>query len=151
MDESARITAYHKEKNHSHGTSVLLCVDDMADSQHILHATGNSLLNPLFIRGRHYYLSTWVATQRPTLVSSIIRTQMSALFIFKQRNVKYLISFLDELSAMVDRRQSKAMYDTATEEKNSFLMINLLAKDVDHMFYWNLDQRFEPSAMVTDS
>ena len=89
----------------------------MADSQHILHATGNSLLNTLFIRGRHYYLSTWVATQRPTLVSSIIRTQMYALFIFKQRNVKDLISFLDELSAMVDRKTLTAMYGTATEEK----------------------------------
>ena len=73
---------------------------------------------------------------------------MSALFFFRQRNVKDLISFLDELSAMVDRKTLKAMYDTATEEKYSFLMINLLAKDVDHMFYWNLDQRFEPSAMT---
>ena len=72
---------------------------------------------------------------------------MSALFIFKQRNVKDLISFLDELSAMVDRKTLKAMYGTATEEKYKFLMINLLAKDVDHMFYWNLDQRFEPRAI----
>ena len=147
MGESARITQFHKDKGHSHGTSVLLVIDDMADSQHILHATGNSLLNTLFIRGRHYYLSTWVATQRPTLVSSIIRTQMSALFIFKQRNVKDLISFLDELNAMVDRKTLKAMYDQATEQKFNFLLINLLAKDIDHMFYWNLDQRFEPSTM----
>ena len=95
-------------------------------------------------------MSTWVATQRPTLVSSIIRTQMSALFIFKQRNVKDLISFLDELSAMVDRKTLKAMYDQSTEIKYNFLMINLLAKDVDHMFFWDLDQRFEPSAMTEE-
>ena len=55
--------------------------------------------------------------------------------------------FLDELSAMVDRKTLKAMYDQTTEEKYNFLMIVFLAKDVDHMFYWNLDQRFEPSTM----
>ena len=49
---------------------------------------------------------------------------------------------------MVDRKTLKAMYDMATEEKYSFLMINLLAKDVDQMFFWRLDQRFEPSAMT---
>ena len=80
MDESARITQYHKDKGHSRATSVLLVVDDMADQQHILHATGNSLLNSIFIRARHWFLNCWVATQRPTLTSSIIRTQASALF-----------------------------------------------------------------------
>ena len=61
------------------------------------------------------------------------------------------MSFLDELSAKVNRKTLKAMYGTATEEMYNFLIVNLLAKDVDHMFYWSLDQRFEPSAMVTDS
>ena len=49
---------------------------------------------------------------------------------------------------MVDRKTLKAMYDTATEEKFNVVLVNLLATDVDHMFYWNLDQRFEPSAMT---
>ena len=49
---------------------------------------------------------------------------------------------------MVDRKTLKAMYDQATEAKYNFLYINLLASDADHMFYWNLDQRFEPSAMT---
>ena len=49
---------------------------------------------------------------------------------------------------MVDRKTLKAKYDTATEQNKTFLMINLLAKDVDHiMFNWNLDQRVEPSTM----
>ena len=49
MDESAKLTEYHKKHEHQYATSVCLVVDDMADQQHILHATGNSLLNTLFI------------------------------------------------------------------------------------------------------
>ena len=81
------------------------------------------------------------------LVSNVIHTQMSALIIFRQRNVNYVISLLVEPSAMVDRKTLKAMYDRATEEKYNFLTIDLLAKDVDHMSYCNLDHRYEPSKM----
>ena len=123
MEESFALTKYHKEKEHSHATSVCIVVDDMADASHILHATGNSIINSLFIRGRHAYLSVWVASQRLNLVSSIIRTQMSALFIFKQRNVKDLITFLDEFSAMVDKKTLMQMYEIATEEKYIFYIL----------------------------
>ena len=94
---------HHKKQHHKHATSVLLVVDDIADQQSILHATGNSIPNSIIMRGRHTFLSVWIASQRPNHVSSIIRTQMSALFIYRQRNVKVLITYLDELSAMVDR------------------------------------------------
>lgn len=45
---------------------MLLVIDGTADSQHIPHTTGNSLLNTLIIRGRHYDLDTWFATQAYT-------------------------------------------------------------------------------------
>ena len=75
---------------------------------------------------------------------------MSALFIFKQRNVKDLVTFLDELSAMVDKKTLMRMYEIATEKKFNFLYINLLAGDADHMFYWNLDKRLIVSQMIEE-
>ena len=75
---------------------------------------------------------------------------MSALFIFKQRNVKDLITFLDEFSAMVDKKTLMRMYEIATEKKFNFLYINLRAADADHMFYWNLDKRLIVSQMEED-
>ena len=54
---------------------------------------------------------------------------------------------LDDLSALVDRKTLKPIYGTATAEKFNFLIIDLLAKDVDHMFYWNLDKRMIVSEM----
>ena len=53
-------------------------------------------------------------SQRPSLVSNIIRTQMSALIIFRQRNKQDVEVFVDELSAMVDNNTLIAMYDIAT-------------------------------------
>ena len=50
IDESFKLTGCHKKKEHTHATSVLIVVDGMADASHILHATGNSILNSLFIR-----------------------------------------------------------------------------------------------------
>ena len=145
IDESFKLTEYHKKARHTPSTSVLLVVDDMADQQSILHAQGNSILNSAFIRARHAYLSVWIASQRPNLVSSIIRTQMSALFIFRQRNVKDLITFLDECSAAVDRRVLMTMHQEATREKHSFMLVNLMADDAEHMFYWGLDRRLIPA------
>ena len=71
-------------------------------------------------------------------------------FIFKQRNAKDLITFLDEFSAMVDKKTLMQMCEIATEEKYIFLYINLLGNDADHMFYWNLDKRLIVSKMVED-
>ena len=150
MDESAKLTDYHKKHSHPHATSVCLVVDDMADQQHILHATGNSLLNTLFIRGRHYDLSAIVATQRPSLTSNRLRTQASALYIFKQRNYKDLDLLLTELSGWVPRSVLRDMYDICTREKYQFMMINLLGKDMDHMFYWSLDKTMIVSRMLED-
>ena len=81
IDESFKLTAHQKARQAKgervHAVSVCLIVDDMADQQSILHATGNSILNSAFIRARHAFLSVWVASQRPNLVSDIIRIQMS--------------------------------------------------------------------------
>ena len=113
----------------------VLVVDDMADQQSILHATGNSILNSAFVRARHAFWSVWVASQRPNLVSDIIRTQMSALIIFRQRNRKDFKAFVDEFSAMVDKKTIIAMYGIATKDKYNCLYISLLASDVDNMFW----------------
>ena len=148
LDESSKLTAYHKAQQTKgekrFATSVLLVVDDMADASHILHATGNSILNTLFIRGRHYMLSCWVSSQRPNLVSSIIRTQMSGVICFRMRNWKDKDTILTELSAWVNRKTLEEMYDLATRDKFSFLYVNLLAGDLSKTFYWNFDRKLIP-------
>ena len=115
IDESFKLTAHQKARQamgeRVQAISVCLVCDDMADQQSILHATGNSILNSAFIRARHAFLSVWVASQRPNLVSSIIRTQMSALIIFRQRNRKDVEVFVDEFcAAMAGARMSHVAF-----------------------------------------
>ena len=121
LDESSKLTAYHKAQlakgEKRYATSVLLVVDDMADGQHILHATGNSILTTMFIRGRHYMLSCWISSQRPNLVSSIIRIKMLGVICFRMRNWKDKDTILTELSAWVDRKTLDQLYETATRQK----------------------------------
>ena len=72
---------------------------------------------------------------------------MSALIIFRQRNRKDFEVFVDEFSAMVDKKTLIQMYDIATKDKYNFLYINLMASDVDNMFFWNFDKRLVPSSI----
>ena len=71
IDESFALTAHRKTQQDKgervRAVSVCLVVDDMADQQSILHATGNSILNIAFIWARHAYLSVWVSNQRGSL------------------------------------------------------------------------------------
>ena len=72
---------------------------------------------------------------------------MSTRSIFKQRDVKDLITLLDEFSAMVDKKTLMRTYQIATEKKFNIPYINLLADDANHMFYSNLDKTLIVSQM----
>ena len=94
-------------------------------------------MNSLFIRGRHANISTWIASQRPTLLSTTLRTQATSLFVFRQRSMKDLLTFLDEYSAIVPKKTLEKIYNVATRDKYSFLMVDL----ADTMFFWGLDKQ----------
>ena len=141
------VTKYHKDNGHKKGHAILLVIDDFADRPDILHAAGGSILNSLAIRGRHANISFWCASQRPTLLSTVLRTQATSLFVFRQRSVKDLITFLDEYSAIVDKKTLEAMYNYATAKPYGFMMVDLM-RPVEEMFHANLDKRMIPQVAV---
>ena len=51
------------------------------------------------------------------------------------RNYKDLDAFLEELSAMLPRKELLELYQLATKEPYSFLYCNLVAKTLNDMFY----------------
>ena len=136
VDAQFQITKFHKEHGHKKGHSILIFVDDWASNPEILHrGDGGGVLNSLFIRGRHANISTWIASQRPTLLSTTLRTQATSLFVFRQRSMKDLVTFLDEYSAIVPKKTLEKIYTVATREKYNFLMVDLM-QPADTMFYW---------------
>ena len=63
------------------------------------------------------------------------------MLIWRLRNSKELITILEELDALVDRKVLNDMYRIATSEKHSFWYVNLL-NEQDQMFFKGFEHRF---------
>ena len=118
--------------------SILLIFDDVADNKAIHN---NPALNSCFTRGRHSQISTILSTQKYNAVSTIIRTNMDSMYLFRLRNANDLFSVVDELSALLDKKVLLEVYMKATEAPYSFLFIKLTSKTINDMFFVKFDKR----------
>ena len=118
---------------------MLVIVDDFADDPSF--SRHSNLLHSLFTRGRHNYISTVIRTQKFTAIAPIIRVNATCLIVYRLRNAKDLDTCLEELSAMLPRKDLIEVYQLATKEPYSFLYINLVAKTLNNMFYINFKQK----------
>ena len=57
------------------------------------------------------------------------------------RNNKDLETFVEELSALYDKKTLLEIYNAATSEPYSFLYVNLRAKNKSDMFYMNFNRK----------
>ena len=145
IERHKKVNAHLKHKKHKKGYVILVLVDDFADAgEKVMHSSTN-ILTSLFVRWRHLGCACWLLTQKLRVVSLICRTNFCWMLIWRLRNSKELLSILEEMDALVDRKLLNEMYNMATSEKHSFWYINLL-NERDSMFYKNFEQRFAISA-----
>ena len=111
---------------------MLVVIDYFADNPEF--SRQSTLLHSLFTRGRHSGISTIVSTQKFTALHPILRVNASELIVFRLRNYSDLTTFLDEVSALIDKQTLLQIYNVATEEPFSFLFCNLVAKKKDDVF-----------------
>ena len=123
--------------------SILLIFDDVADNKAIHN---NQALNSCFTRGRHSQISTILSTQKYNAVSTIIRTNMDSMYLFRLRNANDLQAVMDELSALLDKKILLEVYMKATEQRYSFLFIKLTSPTINDMFY----VKFQSKIMIND-
>jgi hypothetical protein len=123
--------------------SILLIFYDVADNKAIHN---NQALNSCFTRGRHSQISTILSTQKYNAVSTIIRTNMDSMYLFRLRNANDLQAVIDELSALLDKNILLQVYMKATEERYSFLFIKLTSPTINDMFY----VKFQSKIMIND-
>jgi len=145
IDTQHKITDYMKKQNHKHLFQILVIVDDFADDPSF--SRRSKLLHSLFTRGRHNSISTIVATQKFTAIHPIIRINATSLFVYRLRNYKDLESFIEEVSAVTDKKTLLELYNTATSEPYSFLYVNLVAKSKNDMFFI----RFNKKMIIDDN
>ena len=135
-----KVNAYLKAKKQKKGYTMLVLVDDFADAgDKVMHSSTN-VLTSLFVRGRHSGCACWLLTQKQKVLSTIIRTNLCWLLVWRLRNSKELMGILEELDALYDRKTLMAMYQLATADKHDFWYINLL-NDKEHMFMKNFEHR----------
>jgi hypothetical protein len=141
IETQSKVILHMKKQKHSHLFSVLVIVDDFADDPSF--SRHSKLLHSLFTRGRHNSISTIVSTQKFTAVAPIIRVNATFLCVYRLRNTKDLETFLEELSALVPRKELIEIYHLATKEPYSFLYINLVAPRLNDTFFINFTQKIE--------
>ena len=140
IERHKRVNAYLKQKKQKRGYCICVLVDDFADAgEKVMHSSTN-ILTSLFVRGRHLGCACWLLTQKLRVVSLICRTNFCWMLIWRLKNSKELMSILEELDALHDRRVLVQMYKLATAEKHSFWYINLL-NDAERMFMKNSEHR----------
>ncbi len=125
---------------------ILIIVDDFADSPNVVHsnsgaASGGSMLNTLFVRGRHLACSTLIATQKLRLISSTIRVNVQFMLVWRLCNRLELQSLLEEISAVYDMKTLERMYQMATDEPYSFWYILFTARKKEDMFFLRFEQK----------
>ena len=78
------------------------------------------MLHALFTRGRHDSISTIVSTQKFNALHPIIRINATALIVYRLRNHKELEAFLEETSALLDKKTLLDSYKFATKDEYVF-------------------------------
>ena len=118
---------------------ILVIVDDFADDPSFTRQS--KILHALYTRGRHQMVSTITATQKFSAIHPIIRVNASELYVYRLRNYKDLETFIEEVSAVADKKTLMELYNLATSEPFSFLYVKLTAKSKKDMFYIRFDKK----------
>ena len=134
-----KITEYMKKQGHKKLYQILIIVDDFADEP--LFTRQSKLLHALFTRGRHSSISSIVSTQKWSALAPIIRVNATELYIYRLRNYKDIECYLDELSALYDKKTLLDVYNQATSQPYSFLYVKLTAPKKEYLFYQNLNKQ----------
>ena len=139
IDIQHKITNYMKKQNKTKLFSILIIIDDFADSPEF--SRHSKLLHALYTRGRHSMISTVTATQKFSSIHPLIRVNATELYIYRLRNHKDLETFIDEVSAVADKKTLMELYNLATSEPYSFLYVKLTAKTKNDMFFIRFDKK----------
>ena len=110
-------------------------IQNLAATQKKTHA--------LYARGRHNSISTITATQKFSSIAPIIRVTATELYVYRLRNYNDLQTFIEEISALIDKKTLLEIYNLATSEPFSCLYVNLRAKKKNDIFHIRFHKRIE--------
>ena len=83
---------------------IVIVIDDFEDLPDFIRQ--ERLVWELFFRGRHAKISTIISTQKWKAISPAIRSQATALMIFRLRSQMELDAVVEEISALVQEERA---------------------------------------------
>jgi hypothetical protein len=99
-------------------------------------------MTTLFIRGRHFGVSTWISSQKLTAISTVARVNFRFLCVWRLRNYREIQALLEELSVIYPIAVLQEMYEQAIgDQEYSFWYINMVSKTKDNMFFVRFQHR----------
>ena len=101
LEQQYKINQYQKDHNFKQLFATLVIIDDFVDQ--VSFSKQNSMLNALYIRGRHVGVNVVSSSRKFNGLSTIIGVNSRQLFFFKMRNYKEIQS-MAELSALPIKR-----------------------------------------------
>ena len=128
-----QIIEYQKKNDHRKLFSILIIVDDFADSK--AFSRNSPLLNQLYVSGRHNAINIITSTQKFNALSPIIRVNSRQLFFFRLRNYKEIETMVEALSPVLIKKSSVANTKNLAEAKNLLLEVYNLATEEPYSFY----------------
>ena len=138
IETQSKIIEHMKKQGSKKLHQILIIIDDFSDD--IQFSRQFKILHALYTRGRHHMISTITSTQKFNAIAPIIRIDATELYVYKIRNQKDLDALIEELSAIIDKTLLQ-LFNTATSIPHSFLYIKLTARNINEMFYINLNQK----------
>ena len=111
-----KVIEYQKKNDHKKLFSILIIVDDFADSK--AFSRNSPLLNQLYVRGRHNTINIITATQKFNVLSPVIRVNSRQLFSFRLRNYWEIETMVEELSSVLIEKSSVADAKNLAEARN---------------------------------
>ena len=96
------------------------------------------MLHMLYVRGRRNMMSTVTATQQFNDIHPFIRVNATELYVNRLWNIEDNATFVDEVSAVFNKKSLIELYRIAISEPYSFLYVVLAAEDKNDKSY----QRF---------
>lgn len=99
--------------------NMCIIIDDMVDDPSF--TLNRKLLHQLYIRGRHSCITTVCSSQVYNAASPIIRTSLSAIFVYRLRNMNDLQQRIEEMSAIYGPKILMELYKSAAHEQSGVI------------------------------
>ena len=129
LHDQMTVVQYMKEQGRK-PPHVAIIIEDVADDPSI--ARNSRVLNSLFTRGRHAFISVFMQSQAVRAISPLIRKNLSVLILGRINNVKDLESAAEEFSLIAGSKDEfiYKYWRAINDRPYSYLLIDLVSREL---------------------